>query len=225
MTKKSTTHRPSPHSKVAALRREQIVEAAVAIIISQGLHNLSLSKIEAHTKMKRGQLTYYFPTKEDILLAVFDRLLLMLFKQIHGNIDIDQKHGLPPIWQMIGEALQAVLHHGTIGWEFHALQYTFLAQMAHRDDFREKLATMFSEMRTGMSAHYIVTAKPSAVLVQNISPKTITSFFQALMHGLTMQLAVDPEAFDRGEMLKLCIGMLAPLFTSPNTKKSGREKK
>jgi hypothetical protein len=27
-----------------------------------------------------------------------------------------------------------------------------------------------------------------------------------------MQLAVDPEAFDRGEMLSACVRLLAPLF-------------
>lgn len=234
MSAKPTNHRPPANSKIAALRREQIVEAAVHIIISHGLHNLSLSKIEAHTKMKRGQLTYYFPTKEDILLAVFDRLLMMLFKQIHGDIDIEQKHGLPPLWQMVMQALNAVMRREPISWDFHALQYTFLAQMAHRDDFRAKLANMFSEMRLGMSAHYLVTATPSAVVVKNVSPKTITSFFQAIMHGLTMQLAVDPDAFDRQEMLTLCITLLAPLFTTaephneppkPSRKKPGGEKR
>ena len=63
---------------IAAIRREQILQAAVDIIAGQGLHNLSLSRIEERTGMKRGQLTYYFKTWEDILLAVFDRLLLLM---------------------------------------------------------------------------------------------------------------------------------------------------
>lgn len=224
MATKTTPHRASAHSVIARARREQIVEAAVKIIISQGLNNLSLSKIEQKTRMKRGQLTYYFPTKEDILLAVFDRLLALLLHQIHGETDINDKHGLRGIWEMVSEALQTVLGKNPIGWEFHALQYTFLAQMAHREDFREKLATMFGEMRTGMAAHWIVSAKPTVVLAKSVSPKTIASLFQAIMHGLTMQLAVDPEAFDRQEMLKLCIGLLGPLFTKPTASKNGRER-
>ncbi|WP_020472254.1 TetR/AcrR family transcriptional regulator [Zavarzinella formosa] len=224
MGTKTPNHRPPADSVIARARREQIVEAAVGIIISQGLHNLSLSKIERETRMKRGQLTYYFPTKEDILLAVFDRLLALLISQVHGLDDIKDKHGLPGIWEMITKALTTVLGRSPVGWEFHALQYTFLAQMAHREDFREKLATSFGEMRMGMGAHWSVSANPTAVLAKKVSPKTIASLFQAIMHGLTMQLAVDPDAFDRGEMLELCVGLLAPLFIKTTAKKTGRER-
>jgi AcrR family transcriptional regulator len=49
---------------VASVRREQVVEAAVAVIAEQGIQNLSLSAIEQKAGMSRGQLTYYFPTKE-----------------------------------------------------------------------------------------------------------------------------------------------------------------
>src|SRR5713101_1902675 len=67
---------------IASIRRDQIVEAAVAVIAEQGLHNLSLSEIEKRAGMSRGQLTYYFPTKEAILLAVFDRLLQLMYQRL-----------------------------------------------------------------------------------------------------------------------------------------------
>src|SRR4051812_29843584 len=70
---------------IGKLRREQIVEAAVAIITAEGLDHLSLSAIEQKAGMSRGQLTYYFPAKEDILLAVFDRLLSMLHRRAHAQ--------------------------------------------------------------------------------------------------------------------------------------------
>ncbi len=65
----------NPRIDVGSIRREQIVEAAIAVITERGLQNFSLSEIEKKAGMSRGQLTYYFPAKEDILLAVFDRLL------------------------------------------------------------------------------------------------------------------------------------------------------
>src|SRR5271166_3596898 len=67
-----------PRIDVRSIRQEQIVEAAVAIIAEQGIQNLSLSEIETRAGMSRGQLTYYFPAKEDILLAAFDRLIRMM---------------------------------------------------------------------------------------------------------------------------------------------------
>lgn len=216
MSTVTTPVRPAGDSEIARVRREQIIVAAVEVITSQGLHNLSLSKIETLAGMKRGQLTYYFPTKEDILLAVFDRLLLLLLAQVHDCQGPGGRHGLPNVWEMVQKMFRSVLaDRPPVGREFHALQYTFLAQIAHREDFRQKLAGQYADWRNGMAAHWQTTAKPAAWVANKVSGQTVSSFVQALMHGLTVQLAADPGAFDRGEMLDLCVGVLAPLFTSP----------
>src|SRR5262249_35491011 len=122
---------------IGSIRRQQIVEAAVAVITEQGLDNLSLSKIEEKAGMSRGQLTYYFHSREDILLAVFDRLLELMCQQAHLS-----QGGVSPCsagsgWERIQRGLTHVLLHPSPRAEFHALQYTFLSQIAHREDFRQ----------------------------------------------------------------------------------------
>src|SRR5580698_4675454 len=85
---------PAGRIDIGSIRREQIVEAAIGIIVHHGLHQLSLSKIEQAAGMKRGQLTYYFPTKEEILLAVFDRLVQMMHQRMEGSAGpCDGTHG------------------------------------------------------------------------------------------------------------------------------------
>src|SRR5437762_8665188 len=93
---------------IASIRKEQIVEAAVAVIAEQGLPQLSLSEIEAKAGMSRGQLTYYFKSKEDILLAVFDRVLHLMYQRLgtpSGAQECDdaQRSG----WQIICYLLEA----------------------------------------------------------------------------------------------------------------------
>lgn len=202
---------------IAAIRREQIVAAAVGIIVKQGLPSLSLSKIEHAARMKRGQLTYYFPTKEDILLAVFDRLLLLMYQRMEAADGPPEEH---TAWHCVQRLLQMVLRppaDGDLGPEFHALQYTFLAQIAHRDDFRKRLASLYEEWRSGLAAHWQATAPPAA----GISARAVASFVQALVHGLLVQLAADPKAFDRSEMLALCVSVLAPLFVELHPRRNG----
>lgn len=216
--------KPPADSDVARVRREQIIAAAIEIITTRGLHNLSLSKIENRAGMKRGQLTYYFPTKEDILLAVFDRLLFLLCQQMSDGQDLSERRGIPSVWECVQQMFTKVLvARPRFGAEFHALQYTFLAQIAHRDDFREKLASVYAEWREGMAAHWQVTGKPGSAIANNVSGRTVSSFVQALMHGLTVQLAADPDAFDRTEMLELCLGVLCPLFTQPPAETTAKE--
>src|SRR5438270_9610254 len=93
----------TPRIDVGSIRREQIVQAAVSIIAEQGLQNLSLSEIEKKAGMSRGQLTYYFPAKEDILLAVFDRLIEMMHERTGGRLPAE------PGWERMESLLRKVL--------------------------------------------------------------------------------------------------------------------
>jgi AcrR family transcriptional regulator len=205
---------PTRRIDIGRIRREQIVEAAAGIIVRQGLPSLSLSKIERAAGMKRGQLTYYFPTKEDILLAVFDRLLLLMYQQLErAGLACQEGGANHTCWECVQQLLHAVLGPEPFGPEFHTLQYTFLAQIAHREDFRKRLASLYEEWRNGLALHWKATARPVSPLAGVVSPRGLASFVQALVHGLLVQRAADPKAFDRTEMLALCVGVLAPLFT------------
>jgi AcrR family transcriptional regulator len=202
-----------PHADRAQTRREQIVEAAVAIIAEQGLDRLSLSRIEERAGMSRGQLTYYFPTREDILLAVFDRLLLLIKQRVEsgeGPCAIDGTG-----WERVRQFLTMFVLRPPTMPEFHALQYTFLAQMGHRDDLRARLAALYEEWRQ----HLAADLEPEVARRngrKTASARTLASFIQAVLHGLTMQRAADPDAYDREEMLALFLHLLGNYLQAPD---------
>src|SRR5438105_5419677 len=202
---------------IGSIRREQIVEAAVTVIAEQGLQNLSLSEIEKKAGMSRGQLTYYFPTKEDILLAVFDRLVLLMYERIGAPAGhaCDQDSG----WEWIEHLLDKLLGSPPVGPDFACLQYTFLSQISHREDFRQRLATLYetwrNNMALGLSAD--MARRPA---VRPASPRAFATLVQAMLHGLGMQRAADPDAFDRWEMLELCLDVLSTyLWNQPGSRK------
>jgi AcrR family transcriptional regulator len=196
-------------SDIAHLRRDQIMDAAEAIIAGEGIHKLSLARIEDRAGMSRGQLTYYFKTKESILLAVFERMLRRMIEQalrgegpkpMTGRAADCLRHGLgehlSPTWPVPAER------------DLFSLLYTFLAQMGHRTDYRDKLSELYRGWREFLAAD-IAGSVPEP---RPVSPRVAASLIQALFHGLGMQLMVDPGAFDRQEMLAACVRLLAPLF-------------
>jgi AcrR family transcriptional regulator len=190
---------------IAGIRRDQIVEAAVAVIAARGLQNLSLSEIEKQAGMSRGQLTYYFPKKEDILLAVFDRLLELTYSRI-GTPAGEQCHqagGM--VW--VRHLLENVVRHPPVSPEFSVLQYTFLSQIGHREDFRRRLAILYEQWRSNM-AQGLAADLARQPGVRPASARALASLVQALLHGLSMQAAADPEAFQPEEMVDLCLDML-----------------
>jgi hypothetical protein len=91
--------------------------------------------------------------------------------------------------------------------EFHCLQYTFLSQIGHREDFRKRLASLYEEWRGnlthGMAGELANSPDPPAA-----DPRLLGTLVQAILHGLAMQLAADPTAFDREAMFRLCLDVL-----------------
>jgi AcrR family transcriptional regulator len=207
----------NPPSTIAELRRGQVIEAAVAIIAEQGLQNLSLSEIENRAGMSRGQLTYYFPTKEDILLAVFDRLLELMYQRM-GKPPADADGAEGGGWELIRHVFTTVLTHPPSCPGLGALQYTFLSQIGHREDFRRRMAGLYEEWRGGM-AHELGRGARD----RSVSPRALATLVLAILHGLGVQAAADPNAFDRQEMLKLCLELLGN-YLEPNQlpKKNGK---
>jgi AcrR family transcriptional regulator len=206
-----------PRLNIANIRRDEIIEAAIAIIAEQGIEHLSLSEIEKRAGMSRGQLTYYFRTKEQILLAVFDRLLALMYARMAEG------HGPPPSdssgWEMTQHLLRTVLLAPPISPEFHSLQYTFLSHIGHREDFRQRLAGLYEQWR-GHMARGLERDRKSGT--RSVRGRTMASLVQAILHGLAVQLVADEHAFDRKDMFYLCqdllgkyLGLKANKFIAP----------
>jgi AcrR family transcriptional regulator len=203
--------RKSARIDIAGIRREQIVEAAVGIIAEQGLQHLSLSEIENRVGMSRGQLTYYFKTKEAILLAVFDRLVAMIHQcqgqEQAGEAACWQPHSWVEVVQwVLGKILEQPPAHPAFG----ALQYTFLSQISHREDFRLRLASLYGEWRGHMAGLLLGQYAPAGGNAggNKFPARSMASLIQALFHGIAMQVAADTDAVDREEIVELCLDML-----------------
>ncbi len=207
--------RPHSHeaeSELAKQRRDEIAAAATEIISTEGIHKLSLARIEQRLSMSRGQLTYYFPTKESILLAVFDKMLERMVTEAIAD-GARQGHGVPGdghAYKRLKYGLEKMLHDDKQDkQELLSIVHTFMAQIRHRDDFRTKIAAANS----GWRSHLANDLEPTLNKNHTIPPAIVASMIMSLFQGLGGQLAVDPEAFDRTEMLKGCLQMIAPLFS------------
>src|SRR5438105_11316167 len=135
-----------PSSDLAARRRDQIVDAAMTIIAKEGIDRLSLGRIQKAVGMARGHLTYFFPTKEAILLAVVDRMMA----EHRTRMESDRDCPKPP--RAGGRAiarfmLSRPMSDSPAGRDFLSVMSTFTAQMNHRADYRAKVAGMQADWR------------------------------------------------------------------------------
>lgn len=202
---------PAGLSDTARRRREEIMDAAEAVISEHGIDELSLARIEKRAGMSRGQLTYYFPTRESILLAVYDRMLRRMIGEFLAGDGPKPMTGRA--WDCFRFALERHLQPEAAarGKELFSLLCTFLARIHYRADYRSKL----SELYRGWRGHIAADVAGSVPGPGPVPPEIAASIVQALLQGLEIQLMVDPEAFDRAAMFDACNRLLAPVFGAP----------
>src|SRR5262249_49598190 len=73
--------------------------------------------------------------------------------------------------------------------------------------FRRRLASLYEEWRSHM-AQGLADDLAQGNTTRPVPPRAMASLIQALLHGLSMQAAADPGAFDREEMVRLCLDLL-----------------
>ncbi len=74
------------------MTRDDILDAAAQVIRQKGFHGASMSDIAEAVKLQKASLYHHVSSKQEILLALLDRALEMLFEQI----DIIARQPLPP---------------------------------------------------------------------------------------------------------------------------------
>lgn len=55
--------------------REQILHAALGILVEEGYRAMSMRRVAAACAMKLGNLTYHFPTREDLVRELLDAVI------------------------------------------------------------------------------------------------------------------------------------------------------
>jgi len=67
--------------------RTRILEAAVKVFATKGYHNTKVDDIVSESKTSKGSFYFYFPSKQDIFLALVDTFAELLESRLHARID------------------------------------------------------------------------------------------------------------------------------------------
>lgn len=74
-------------------KKKQILEAAIRCFARKGFHATSIQEIADELGMAKGSIYFYFKSKDDLLISVFEYYVEMLFDRMEG---LPEERGLPP---------------------------------------------------------------------------------------------------------------------------------
>ncbi len=67
--------------------RTRILEAAVKVFATKGYHDTKVDDIVSESKTSKGSFYFYFPSKQDIFLALVDTFAELLESRLRARID------------------------------------------------------------------------------------------------------------------------------------------
>lgn len=160
-----------------ARRREEIVDAALVVFSRVGFVNSSMSEIAKHVGMTVPGLTHHYPSKTDLLEALFVRRDLDANERLAGRLGIDMLRGLVEVAQR--DELDSAL---TRMYAILAAEATDPGHPAH-EYFRRRYALILEHVHAAF-----LEVEASGQLRPELTPIEAARAYVAFSDGLQLQV-------------------------------------
>lgn len=178
--------------------REKILEAALRLFSAHGYEATSVAAITREAGVSRATFYRHFRGKRDVLLA--------LLRTWHDLMEWIRRSGEPEgrsAWELIEAGGLGVIDALLATPVLLRAELLFLHLATHDPEAKKALAATFEAARA--AARDLVELSPEPV-----NAEAMAVFAVALLEGLLIQYAVDPEAIDPAtlwpKLLRLCQG-------------------
>ena len=115
----------SPRPNVSDERKHQIMNAAERVFTKKGLDQARMDDIAEETGLSKGTLYLYFKSKDDLVIAILDRIFQGVFQQLEARKG-SQLSATQAITQFTEEAIsdyKRMLRLMPVAYEFLALAF------------------------------------------------------------------------------------------------------
>lgn len=198
---------PTGRSPKGAARREAILDAALAVFGEVGLHGASLREIAGRVGVSHQSLMHYFPTKNELLMAVLRRRDERLRQHFADE-------GGMSIRELISVAEDNVGIPGLIElYNMASAEATNEEHPAH-----EYYAEFYESMIDSM-AQFLERAEERGVLRDGWTAKSAARAILGLVDGLQLQWLYDREDVRVAQTVKLLVSAIisVPLESLENS--------
>jgi AcrR family transcriptional regulator len=130
----------SPRPDVSEERKDQIMNAAEEVFSQKGFSDARMDDIAEETGLSKGTLYLYYKSKDDLIIAILDRIFQREFKTIE-NLDLATISASKAIWAFVettAKDIKVMVRLLPITYEFMGLafrnkfvQKTFKAYLNH----------------------------------------------------------------------------------------------
>lgn len=187
------------------LRRQQLIEATIAVIGRKGYAGTRLADVARQAKVSYGVVGFYFNTKDDLLLATLqwlaDEYTAVWKKAVSraGESPVDRLRAI----------VEADFSAKIASEKKIAVWYAFWAEARTRRDYRKLCAQLYNDY------HWQVRT-----IIQEIidagghdhDAQQVTLCLNAMTDGMWLDLQIQPRDFDRAQAKRAILAFLRQYF-------------
>lgn len=178
-------------------RREEIVNAALRLILKNGFHNTTLDQVAAQARVSKGLVSYYFPKKDELFLAVLQKMIARLRSDLEAayraNMSARERLRLN-FMNMFG--------NGKRTRQYYTVLIDFLGQA-----LREKSVQGYTEVIYETVLQYMewtITDGIRSGEFKEVDPRKTATMLVGMMEGLVLQWLFSRDAVDLTLAYEMC---------------------
>ncbi|MFZ5776262.1 MAG: TetR/AcrR family transcriptional regulator [Thermodesulfobacteriota bacterium] len=185
------------------LTRNHILQTARGVLVTKGFHNTSINDILVATGVKKGNLYYYFSSKEELGLAVLEDAMEEFFTFLNNAL-----HGDDPIAKILNSCdaiLQELKKRNFVGGCLFG--NTALEMSDSNENFSRVIRQVFS-IWTDQLAGLLAEAREEGGLPSAIPDRLLAKTIVATIEGGIMMARVNKDEEDLADCLRALRVML-----------------
>ncbi len=193
----------SPRPDVSEERKNQILEAAIAVFARLGFQQTRMDDIAEQAGLSKGALYLYYKSKDAIIAELLKYFFAQEFKRLQGFVEADRQ-------EAVREQLMTLTHQLTSVMKWMArlmpIAFEFYAIAGRDKEVRQFLQEYFKAYRTELARLIQRGIERGEFRAVDVEATAIT--LAALYEGLALLYFVDPQALPWAEQVETSVRLL-----------------
>lgn len=185
---------------------KRILDATLEVIAKEKISGTRMHLIAKEADMTQSNLHYYFPTKNDLLIALLNEIQNWFSQNRKNVVDIDKKTFIENLRAIFDEKKDVIRNNKKLDY----VQFDYWVQGTVNPEVRETFQKTFDIWR-----HDIESIFNKADFNKDPNSKTsriIPYLMVSLMMGASMQYLIDEGKFDLDEYFEVAENMIINLM-------------
>jgi AcrR family transcriptional regulator len=181
---------------------KKILDAAFEIVAQNKISGTRMHLIAKEAGMVQSNLHYYYPTKNDLMIALLDSIQERFTEKRMSSVDLEEKTFVENLQGLFYEKKDDIQNHKKIDY----VQFDFWVQGTADPEIREKFKNAFDIWIKNITE--VLKKNPDFEANKSIHYKMLPHLIVSIMMGASMQYLIDEGKFDLDDYFKAAEDMI-----------------